>query len=279
MIKKDIDKDWLEDQLKLHKSLKEISKIVGCSQDTVKRSAIDYGILHLWSKNGTPTISKESLVEYNNKKLSQGKIAKIYNVSAGHISNLFVKYGIPPFKTNKLNDLTGRTFERWTVIERSENRNNKTYWLCVCSCEKNIKRDVSGADLIAGKSTCCGCIGEEKNAILFKAMSTHGMHGTKLYTKWISMKDRCSNKNNPAYINYGGRGITICDSWLDREKGFINFYNDLSESYYQHCEEYGPRETTIDRIDNDGNYCVENIRWATNLEQNQNKRSVYISDK
>jgi len=271
-----INKEWLEEQLKLHKSLKAISKIIGCSQDAVKRSAIDYNILHLWNKKGVPLISKEELEEYNNNKISQGKIAKIFNVSQGHISDLFIKYNINSYKTvNKLNDLTGRIFDRWTVIRRSENRYNKTFWLCECNCNKKTKRDVSGSDLIAGKSTSCGCISEEKSIILFKSMSKHNMCGTKLYGKWSSMKDRCLNPNNPAYINYGGRGISICDSWLNEENGFINFYNDLNDSYIKHCEEYGAEETTIDRIDNDGNYCVENIRWATVLEQNQNKRGVY----
>lgn len=84
------------------------------------------------------------------------------------------------------------------------------------------------------------------------------------YKIWQSMRQRCNNPNSPAYLNYGGRGIIVCDRWND----FIKFYEDM-----------GPRPTSrhcLDRVDNDGNYCVENCRWANYVEQNRNRRSNKI---
>ena len=92
----------------------------------------------------------------------------------------------------------------------------------------------------------------------------HGMAGSREFNTWISMKQRCSNKNDPEYKNYGGRGITVCERWMQ----FENFYADM-----------GPRPlgTSIDRIDNDGNYELANCRWATPKEQGRKRRIVKLS--
>ena len=85
------------------------------------------------------------------------------------------------------------------------------------------------------------------------------------YTSWKLMKQRCLNKNNPDYKHYGGRGITICQSWIR----FENFLADMGER---------PELMSIDRIDNEGNYCKENCRWATQKTQTSNsRRNVYIT--
>jgi hypothetical protein len=91
-------------------------------------------------------------------------------------------------------------------------------------------------------------------------MEKHNLSRTKIYNTWISMKDRCFNKNNRNYKNYGGRGITVCDEW---RKSFLTFYNDMGKR---------PSEKSLDRIDNNGNYCKNNCRWATPKEQNRNTR-------
>lgn len=123
----------------------------------------------------------------------------------------------------------------------------------LCECGNTRVRIISVVKY--GRSTHCGCktSGPKK----------HNMSKSPEYRSWKSMKDRCYRKKNRAYHNYGGRGITVCDRWMDKEKGFENFYEDM-----------GPRPSkdhSIDRINNDRNYDKQNCRWATQKQQANNK--------
>ena len=85
-----------------------------------------------------------------------------------------------------------------------------------------------------------------------------------LYNTYSLMKSRCYNRKNPKYKNYGGRGIRVCERWLGRSIGYANFVADMGER---------PKGTSLDRIDNDGNYEPNNCRWTTNTVQSQNRRT------
>ena len=115
-------------------------------------------------------------------------------------------------------------------------------------------------DVVQGKTKSCGCYMKRRASETHK---THGLGSTRLYNIWADIKRRTLNPKNKRYSDYGGRGITICDEWLDVQ----NFYNWAITNGYE--EDKG---LSIDRIDNDGNYCPENCRWTTSIIQNRNKR-------
>lgn len=98
----------------------------------------------------------------------------------------------------------------------------------------------------------------------------HGMKGTRFYRIYKNIENRCNNKNFPHYRLYGNRGIRC------RWSNFIDFKNDMYESYIQHVQQFEEKNTSIDRIDNNSHYSKDNCRWATTTEQASNKRNNHI---
>jgi len=158
----------------------------------------------------------------------------------------------------KIKVTKGDKYGNWTIYSDKEMRDkiNRRIFLCVCVCGK--KKLLRLDSVRRGNSTSCGCV---SRANASKSLITHGGYGTRAYRTWARIKSRCNNKKNKCYPDYGGRGITYDPRW---EK-FENFLEDMGEA---------PKGTSIDRIDNDGNYCKENCRWATSKEQNRNRRNT-----
>lgn len=157
----------------------------------------------------------------------------------------------------KVIDLTGKQFGRLTVVGfYGKSPNGKLLmWLCECECGGYTKCSTADINRIHTKS--CGCLQKE---IVKKIKTKHGMSKEKVYAVWKTIKDRCLNKNNKKYMDYGGRGITICNEWAEN---FDNFFKDMG---------FPEEGKSIDRIDNSKGYYKENCRWATRTEQTRNTR-------
>ncbi|MDP2159282.1 MAG: hypothetical protein Q8K02_02270 [Flavobacterium sp.] len=146
--------------------------------------------------------------------------------------------------------LTGQKFGRWTTIKTA----GENHWFCECRC--GTQRNVLKYTLLNGSSKSCGCLQREN---VSKKATKHGLAKTPLYKVWGAMKQRCYNPKDKGFINYGGRGITICKRW----DNFVNFYKDMGSR---------PKGMMLERIKNDGNYEPNNCKWATRKEQNRNSR-------
>lgn len=146
------------------------------------------------------------------------------------------------------------------------NKNGKieSFGIFLCPfCFEEVERRLSQGKI----QQSCGCIhNKNKNNPNYK----HGFRKEKLYAIWDSIKQRCNNTRHRYYKNYGGRGITICPEWTDKENGFINFRDWVLSNGYQEGLE-------IDRRDNNGNYEPSNCRWVTHQINNQNQSTTKIN--
>lgn len=163
------------------------------------------------------------------------------------------------------NNLLGQKFNKLTVLELYSTE-KETIWKCKCDCG-NITF-VSASHLKDGHTKSCGC---QKNGFKGKDNPSykHGLRHSRIYGIWVNMKTRCLNSNNDSYKSYGARGIKICDKWLDKENGFINFYNWAINNGYKD-------NLTIDRIDVNGNYEPSNCRWVGWETQQNNRRTNFV---
>jgi hypothetical protein len=168
--------------------------------------------------------------------------------------------------------LANKKFGRLTVLEERKIATSKRKQMfCKCICECGNLTMVRKYHLTSGHTLSCGCYHREIVSKINKgkhtATLTHGLSKTRLYGVFRDMKTRCYNPNSHDYKNYGGRGIKICDEWLDDYTKFAEWAN--THGYDENAKKM---DCTIDRIDVNGNYCPENCRWVGIEIQNQNKR-------
>jgi len=142
--------------------------------------------------------------------------------------------------------ITGQRFTRLVALKHI----GLGKWKCQCDCGNT--HIVKASHLLTGSVKSCGCLRKEK---------WHGMNNTRIYHIWENMKQRTMNPSANEYEHYGGRGIKVCDEWID----FKGFYSWVKTTNYNDEE-----KLTLDRIDNDGDYCPNNCRWVTRKKQNRN---------
>lgn len=157
----------------------------------------------------------------------------------------------------EVKDLIGRKFGRLTVISCKGKANNGKYqWECICDCGKIVT--VKGNSLTTGHTKSCGCFElETKKSV----NTTHGLRHHPLYHVWLNMKHRCYNLKDSHYIYYGGKGIVVCDEWLNSFEAFYNW--SINNGY--------SKGMSIDRIDNSLNYCPTNCRYIPIEKQSSNR--------
>lgn len=160
----------------------------------------------------------------------------------------------------------------WDLLILWERERRVSWWhvkiyekvRCICWNEYFTRRE----HIMWWRTKNCWCKKIKRITNIGKNNTIHGMEWTPFYRKYQSILARCYNKNNDSYIHYWWRGIT-CE-W----GSFIGFYNDMYQSYLEHLIKYWKWNTSIDRINVDGNYCKENCRWATREVQQNNKRNT-----
>jgi hypothetical protein len=149
----------------------------------------------------------------------------------------------------------GEKYGKLTITARAENdRFGRTQWDCQCDCGNHCI--VALFRMTSGHTKSCGCakVGN----------ITHGKSRTKTHNTWLAMKQRCYYEKSEQFVHYGGRGIKVCDRWLN---SFENFLEDMGER---------PAGMTLDRKDSDGDYTPENCRWAPDTVQARNRRSTIL---
>lgn len=153
--------------------------------------------------------------------------------------------------------MVGKKYSRLTALKNSGvNKNGRILWECLCDCGNTTI--VDGISIRNGAIKSCGCLVSDK---IKERNTTHGLSKTPEYKIWKDIRKRVNNINHKNYNLYGGRGIKISPNWDD----FTVFLADMGKR--------PSLKHSIDRINNDGDYCKENCRWATQLEQCHNKNN------
>jgi hypothetical protein len=160
-------------------------------------------------------------------------------------------------------NLTGQKFGWFTVISiqtKCSESDRYVRWKCECAC--GSIRYIATGDLRRTRNYTfsCGCSRQYNKPPT--PLSTHGLSKTPEYQCWASLIQRCTNTRNPKYLDYGGRGIAVCERWRNSFEAFITDMGVRPSASY-----------SLDRINNDSDYEPSNCRWATIIVQNNNQRN------
>ncbi len=161
-------------------------------------------------------------------------------------------------------DMLNQKVGRLLVIERAgSNKDGKAVWLCICDCGNKLK--VTGKEMRTGHTLSCGCLRKETTS---EMATKHGKRHHPLYPVWYGMISRCEKPEHKNYQDYGARGIKVSVEWHN----FEEFFADMVESYDNHIKKHGKTNTTLERMDNNGDYSKDNCIWTTRKRQGNNTR-------
>lgn len=268
--KKSIPRDELNACYEAVMTQLEIGKLYGCSARTVRRITKEYGItVSRVHYNIGDRYGRRTIVATANPN-SRGQTRVVVRCDCGkedvvYLANLIRRRAdMCRSCSSKSTYSIGDRFGKRTIIGDAEPQGTRHSTMVKVRCDCGSEDIVSLAQLRCGKSIMCKAC-QLKYAV--SKRNNIGATSNSWYNIWGGMIQRCTNPNNPNYPRYGGRGIKICDEWLD-SSAFGDWA--IANGYVDGL--------TIDRIDNDGNYEPENCRWTDMLvQQNNRSDNVFVT--